>query len=275
MTIKLRNSQKMKSSDLNNLNNFSTPAYDSGELYDLFENNAISPYKHDNDISFWLNFAKQYNSNSILELGCGTGRISIPLVEAGFDVTGLDISESMIAFAKTKSSQIKWIHADACDFDLNQKHQLIIFPYNGMLHIQPDGLRDCFSCVKKHLRSDGRFVIDIANPSLNLLLKLSQSQGERLASIFEDPSGSGTVIVSQESAYDAANQILTNKRIYRFTGNHKEICDIFKRRIYFPQEIETLLRWSGFEIEKKYGDYDLSPFTSDAPQQLIICQPSL
>lgn len=269
MTTKSRNSQMTKDS---NFSNFPTSLYYSGEFYDLFENNAINPYKHDNDILFWVNIAKQYG-DPILELGCGTGRISICLVERGFDVTGLDVSESMISFAKAKSAQINWIHADACDFDLNHKHQLIIFPYNGMLHIQPNGLRDCFSSIKNHIRLDGRFVIDIANPSLNLLLKLSQSQGERLASVFEDPNGSGTVIVSQESTYDAANQILTNKRIYRFTGTHKEVHDSFKRRIYFPQEIDTLLRWSGFEIEQKYGDYDLSPFTSDSPQQLIVCQP--
>lgn len=254
-------------------NDMSSLYYD-GIFYDLFESNAVGSIKHSDDMQFWLNIAREYG-NSILELGSGTGRIAGFLAEAGFDITGLEISESMLSIAKTKHSKIRWIHADACDFDLNQKFPLIIFPYNGMLHIHSDKLKYCFSSVKNHIESDGKFVIDIANPSLSLLLKISQSQGERLAAIFEDPKGTGIVVVSQEVDYDAANQILTNKRIYRFVGSGREVCDIFKRRIYFPQEIETLLRWSGFEIEKKYGDYDLSLFTSDAPQQLIVCKSSL
>ena len=232
----------------------------------------LNPEDPEKDILFWLNIAKQYG-DSILELGCGTGRITIPLIEAGFNVTGLDISESMLSLAKIKSNKVKWIQEDACDFDLADKFKLIIFPFNGMLHIHPDKIKSCFSTIKKHLISTGKLVIDIGNPSPKLLTKLSLTEGERLASVFEDPNSKETVVVTQDSDYDAVNQILTTKLRYRFTGSHKEICDDIKRRIYFPQEINTLFRWSGFEIEEKYGDYDLSPFTSDSPQQLIVCQP--
>ncbi|MFN7715568.1 MAG: class I SAM-dependent methyltransferase [Pseudanabaenaceae cyanobacterium] len=254
------------------LNNTSTSLHHNGKFYDLFEDNAIGGARHSDDISFWRDIAKLY-SGSILELGSGTGRVAIDLAELGFDVTGLEISDSMLSVAKTKSSQVSWIKGDACNFDLRKMFQLILFPYNGMLHIYSDELKSCFHTIKKHINLTGRLVIDIANPTPSILLKLFLNQGERLASIFEDPNGTGTVIVTQDSEYDAASQVITTKRNYRFTGTHKEVYDSFKRRIYFPEEIDTLLRWSGFEIEEKYGDYDFSPFTSDSPQQLIVCQP--
>ena len=89
------------------LNNIASLLYYNGEFYDLFENNSTTRARQEKDILFWLNIAKQYG-DSILELGCGTGRITIPLIEAGFNVTGLDISESMLSLAKIKSNKVKW-----------------------------------------------------------------------------------------------------------------------------------------------------------------------
>lgn len=83
----------------------------------------------------------------------------------------------------------------------------------------------------------------------------------------------GTVVVVKERQYDPASQTLVMKRLYHFIDTDQKIPEEFKMKIYFPQEIDTLIRWSGFKIEGKLGDYDYSPFTSDSQRQLIICQP--
>lgn len=132
------------------LNNIAGLLYYNGEFYDLFENNSTTRARQEKDILFWLNIAKQYG-DSILELGCGTGRITIPLIEAGFNVTGLDISESMLSLAKIKSNKVKWIQGDACDFDLADKFKLIIFPFNGMLHIHPDRIKSFLALLRSIL----------------------------------------------------------------------------------------------------------------------------
>lgn len=159
-----------------------SPFLYSGEFYDRFEAGAVMDTKHEGDIPFWIDIAATYG-DVILELGCGTGRVSVPLAKAGFDVTGLDISESMLSVAKTKSPHVNWVQGDARKFDLNQQFSLILFPYNAMQHLYPDEIKSCLRSVRQSLKPNGRFVIDISNVSPQYMVRLLEHRQE-LASIF-------------------------------------------------------------------------------------------
>lgn len=94
------------------------------DFYDTF-------VKHTNDVEYYIHLSKQMGKK-ILDLGCGSGRIMLPLLEAGFEVTGVDLSESMLAILKKKiqrhgtSSQI--IHGDICNFKCDEKFDFAILP---------------------------------------------------------------------------------------------------------------------------------------------------
>lgn len=242
----------------------------SGKIYDLLE--AGSPYylEQQKDIAFWTNIAKKYG-DTILELACGTGRIAIPLAEQGFRVTGIDISESMLEVAAKKSSQLEWLQADVGNFDIGKKFSLIIFPYNSMLFCsERENIDSCLSCVRKHLKTGGKFVIDVLNPSPEYLINLFMCKNKELLSTFEDPDGKGTIVVTRTREYDPAKQMVTQKRFFKLPGEAQEIVEEIKYHLYFPQEIETLLKYNGFQVESKFGDYQGTTFTSSSPKQLIV-----
>jgi 2-polyprenyl-3-methyl-5-hydroxy-6-metoxy-1,4-benzoquinol methylase len=92
--------------------------------------------KAQNDVAFYLAQA-QATSGPVLEIGCGTGRVTIPLAAAGVDITGLDVSASMLEEAKRKAERqglcINWIEADGRNFDLGRRFALIIMPYAAVL----------------------------------------------------------------------------------------------------------------------------------------------
>ena len=125
------------------------------------------------DIPFWLNQARRFGG-PILELACGTGRVSLPLAKAGFAVTGTDVSDSMLAEARKKAAAasvaIEWLKADVRSFDLGRKFPLVIFPFNtiAVMH-EIEDLEACLASVKRHLAPGGRFIIDVFNPSLDIL----------------------------------------------------------------------------------------------------------
>lgn len=226
------------------------------------------------DLPFWVEMAKEYG-DPILELACGTGRVSIPLAKEGFRVTGIDISDSMLAEAKKKLSQasvsVELVKADVRDFDLGKRFSLIIFPANSICHLLTlKDLEACLRCVRRHLERSGRFIIDVFNPRLDILLRNPSQKYPH--SEYPDPGGKGTIVVTETNMYNSASQINTIKLFYSLPGREEKVVEELHMRIYFPQELDELMKYNGFQIEEKFGDHGLVPFGPAAQKQLVVCQ---
>ena len=85
------------------------------------------------------------------------------------------------------------------------------------------------------------------------------------------PDTGEPVSVTETSAYDTATQINHIQWHWRFAGGRETVSDL-PMRVYFPQELDALLCCAGFTVEEKYGDYDLSPFTSASQKQIIVAR---
>ncbi len=249
----------MKPLDLDHL-------YFDGRHYDLQNGD------YEDDIPFYVKMAETYGG-PVLELACGTGRIAIPLAKKGFQVVGLDAMPSMLEQAKKKSKglDIEWIHGDARDFELHKKFGVILFPFNSLAHLYDlESISGCFACVRKHLIDDGRFIIDMFNPCLDCLMR------DPLACFpvaeYTDPDRKGRVVVMESNAYDRATQINHIKWFYRIENQPEEHIEDLNMRIFFPQELDVLLKFHGFEIDKKFGDFNETPFDSDSEKQVVVCR---
>ena len=136
--------------------------YLDGRHYDqLFTNGS-------EDLPFWISQAKQYG-DPVLELACGTGRITVALAQAGYYVTGIDNAEGMLREARIKSAEVgvevEWIKADMRDFDLSKAFSLIILPANTLCHLLDlSDFEACLASVRNQLAPNGRFVIDVFVP---------------------------------------------------------------------------------------------------------------
>jgi ubiquinone/menaquinone biosynthesis C-methylase UbiE len=242
--------------------------YWNGRHYDL-KNEGIQ-----SDVGFYLRQIKTYGDPA-LELGCGTGRITIPLAQAGIDITGLDVLDTMLSVAKNKAKsekvKIEWVKADCRNFHLNRKFNYIFFPFNSILHLHDvESYEACFSCVKRFLTGAGKFVIDVFNPRLDIL---TRDSSERVPiAEYPDPDGKGIVVVTETNQYDRADQINHIKWHYDIGNGAEKFIRELNLRILFPKEFDTLLHYNGFAIEKKYGDFDKSDFDSGSPRQIVTCR---
>ena len=238
-----------------------------GSIYDaMFRDKA-------DDIAFYLKQAKECG-DPVLELACGTGRIALPLAQKGFEVVGIDLSDSMLATAREKAAaqklKVKWVRGDVCEFELQQKFPLIIFPFStiGVL-LKTADLEACLACVKRHLKKGGRFVIDALNPKMDLLIRNPQDRFPH--SQFPDPGGAGVVTITESSFYDCATQVSRVTLYFKFPGQTDEAVDELSIRMYYPQELEALLNYNGFRVNAKFGDFDETLFASTSTRQIIIC----
>ena len=242
------------------------PLYRDGRHYDIQHK-----YLKD-DIEFYLQQAKQFGQ-PVLELACGTGRITVPIAQQGFKIIGMDVSEGMLARAKEKAIKqqlkITLLQMDIRKFDLKLKFRLIIFPFNSIAHLHDlQGIDNCFKSVRAHLHDEGRFVLDFFNPNLALLIR--DNETPLFVSEYPDPDSENMVIITETNRYDKASQINYIKLHYRI-GDRKFTHDL-NMRIFYPQELDALLHHNGFIVEDKYGAFDKALFTSDSEKQIVVCK---
>ena len=243
--------------------------YEDAKLYDALG----AQHFGGSDLVYWRGQCGKYGG-PVLELACGSGRLTIPLAEEGIDIEGLDIAPAMLAVAREKSRGLRlpWHLADAADFTVDRRFSFIFLPNNSAAHLTRWlDLVSCLNRVKRHLRKDGRFALDYFNPSLALLTRDPNARFP--AGEFLHPDTGEPVVVTEAAAYDSATQISHLRWFWRFADGHETVSDL-PMRVYFPQELDALLTLAGFVIEEKYGGYDLSPFTGTSQKQLIVARPA-
>jgi SAM-dependent methyltransferase len=242
--------------------------YQDGRHYDqLFAEDS-------KDIPFWISQANQYG-DPVLELACGTGRITLALASAGFKVTGIDIAEGMLSEARRKSSGtglgVSWLNADMRNFDLGEAFSLIILPANTLCHLlNLNDFEACMASAKKHLAPNGRFVIDVFVPKIELLVNYPDKRFP--FSEYEDPDGRGRITVTESYFYESDTQIKRIKTYHSIPGEDKEFEGELNMRMYFPQELDALIQYNGFALEHKYGNYGGSAFGADSEKQIVVCR---
>lgn len=242
--------------------------YDDSRFYDLVHGDFAAPEV----LTFYEDKIGRYGS-PVLEIACGSGAYLVPFAEKNIEVFGIDISTEMLHRAEEKASargvSLNLKTGDIRNFNLNRQFPLILLLGNSLQHLLTrEDVEKCFASVKKHLSSDGRFIVEVFNPSLKIL---NRSPDENvLDSEYETPEGK--FVLTGNVEYDAATQINRIEWEYRNTLTEKIKQFIFTMRQFFPQELDALFFYNGFHIEQKFGDRDGSPFQSNSPRQIVIAK---
>jgi SAM-dependent methyltransferase len=248
----------------------------TAELYDY-----VVPYTERADVPFFVDAALA-SGGPVLEVGCGTGRILIPTARAGLHITGLDISPSMLAICHQRlqteppevQSRVHLVQADMRAFDLAQTFALITLPFRPFQHlITVEDQLACLATLHRHLAPGGRLILDLFNPSLNFLTSNDVGQELGAEPEFSLPDGRRVTRRSKIAARDYFTQVNQVELIYYIThpdGREERLVHAFPFRYLFRFEAEHLLARAGFAVEHLYADYDLSPYGSKYPGELIF-----
>jgi SAM-dependent methyltransferase len=117
------------------------------------------------DLEVWRGLAHRLGG-PILDVGAGTGRVTLDLARAGFTVTALDVCDELLATLRTRAAglTVTTVEADARSFALDQRFPLIIVPMQTIQLLDgPDGRARFLNCARRHLADDGRLAIAIAD----------------------------------------------------------------------------------------------------------------
>jgi SAM-dependent methyltransferase len=237
------------------------------DLYDIY---VPTTY----DIDFFLNETRK-TDGEVLELMSGTGRVSIPLLEAGVRLTCVDNSVKSTGILQEKLEQ-KGLKAevhtmDICQLELPRRYSMIIIPFHSFAHIvSPTDQREALGWVYRHLLPGGTFISTLGNPTtrrrdVDGQLHLAYSypfaeNGKLLLWILEqfDPDDKRVVKAFEFfELYDAAG-LLTSKRLMEL---HFRLT---------PKKVfENMLQDTGFLITRLYGDYAYHEFNAHSSDSLV------
>ena len=214
-----------------------------------------------------------------LELGCGTGRVLIPLADSGFHVIGVDGSAALLAIARRKVADhplpIRLVQADMKSFRLAQTEVDFVFIVsNTLMHLtsQADQLM-ALESANRHLRVGGLLLIDLFNPDVAYLESISGVQ--ELADRWEDGKSGAEVLKWTTRNLDAARQRQETLFIYEeiFPDGRSEQTRItFPLRYWWPDEGARLLQQAGFAVSELLGDFDGSPYRRDSERLIFIAR---
>ena len=243
--------------------------YIKPDLYDL----AYS--WHTADIAFWVDRAKRARG-PVLEAGCGTGRVLLPLLQAGVDAEGLDVHPGMLEVLKKKAAALELtarVHlADMRDFTMPRRYRLVTVPFRAFMHLltTEDQLR-ALRCMRDHIEQGGSLVFNLFYPSYERMVEPPDE--EHVEREFPHPeTGLPVALVSVKREYDRVRQVLRAEVELRESdarGYAKAVhLHRFSLRWTFRYEMELLLRAVGFTRFEVLGGFDGRALEKDTDEMV-------
>jgi SAM-dependent methyltransferase len=226
------------------------------------------------DVEFYVEEALRAKGTT-LEVGCGTGRITIAIAQAGVRVIGLDRSVPMLEIARSRvesanpavSHHIRLVEGDVRNATLRHRFKLIIIPYRTFMHLlTPQDQVQALLNIHEHLTNRGRLIFNIFDPSLELLDANAQASNSALRydTTFTHPQTGRRVAVWYSRRYDLVQQFIHQQIVFEeleasgkvVARHHSPLTLRYSHRY----EMHYLLELCGFRIEDLYGDFARGPF---------------
>jgi SAM-dependent methyltransferase len=200
-----------------------------------------------------------------LELAIGSGRVAMPLAEAGVSVTGIDISEEMIGLLRAKpgADRIAVVTGDFADVAVDDQFPLVYLPFNTLFALLDQQRQvECFRNVARALEPGGRFVLDTFVPDLSRYDHLGTRMG--VSSISSNEAHAYELAI-----HDPLTQTVVSHQVRRLEDGSTVVLPVTVRYAW-PTEMDLMGQLAGLVLEERWGWYDRRPFTERSGQHVSV-----
>ncbi len=243
--------------------------YTDPALYDLVYS------KVRDDIPFYVETASAAGG-PVLEIGCGTGRVLIPTLQAGADAEGLDLDPGMLDHLRRKAETLglrpRLVRGDVRDFTMPRRYALATMPFRVFQHLlTTEDQIHALLCIREHLEPGGLLAFNVFYPSFDMIVK---DEGQRLLSIEVTHVETGLpVAVYDTTRRNRVNQTLEVEReivesdARGYAARTTRVG--FTLRWTYRFEMELLLGAAGYSRWTLYGGFDRRPLEKDTDEMVV------
>lgn len=252
--------------------------------------------QHIGDTRFWLDLLRHERPARVLEVGCGCGRLTLPLARLGacqgITVTGLEMEPAMLrqaeehARAQTEQTRaaLRLALGDARDLDSALRRgndgatsadlfDVILMPYGVAHHLttSDDQLR-AWRGARRWLRPGGLLAVDVTAPDLSRMAAGLDAQTERHVDLKVSHAGRALqrTCATRYHPETQAETLAFDYQVREAGGARHGFRSTFTMAVYFPRELQTLFAATGFNVERLLGSYDGEPYTAHSPLLLAL-----
>jgi SAM-dependent methyltransferase len=247
-------------------------------------------YDHDyrrrrDDVRFYRTLAGE-RGGPVLDLGCGTGRLLLPLLRDGHTVVGLDHAPAMLARAAEKVARLRpplrrralLVRADLRRFALRRRFNFAVAAFHSIQHLITDGqLLRFLRSVRRALRPGGWLAFDVFAPERRFLARDEIRRWDRTP--FRHPTSGRDMVYTINHHYDARRKTLVMRMYYlpvdgrgRAAGP-EQVLRLCHRQLS-PVEVRGLLQRAGMTLIASYGDFTGGPLHKETEQHIYLAKSS-
>lgn len=260
-----------------------------GHLYRRPEDYDLEHLRDTQDIEFYALIARKYRPLNVLELGCGTGRITLPLAaigaELGFAITGLDNQPEMLEKALERAAQapakvrerLSFVEGDMRNWAAEREFDLILIPCSSITHLlsledQLGTWRQCY----ENLALGGRFMVETNMPNMDTFadsFRMPPRSPIELDIDTLDESDGTRLIRRKTTRYRSDEQRAEIRFLYEKYQHNRAIdnfIDDFQSHVFFPRELRLLFMLTGYDVEETFGDYRGRAMSAQSPLMIMV-----
>jgi SAM-dependent methyltransferase len=235
------------------------------------------------EIDFYLKLADraQRKGQAVLDLACGTGRVTLPLAKTGVRVVGLDLAADMLAIARQKAQglpNLRWVQGNIRSFELGEKFGLVIIPVHSFqFMLTPQDQMDCLECIRRHMLPGGLLVLHVNHDMLSWLdeCRAEKDPPFEFGAIRTHPQTGAQIRTQSRWLYRHSTQTATLYKVWEELGEEEVVLqrqelEPMSMHVVFRFEMEHLLARAGLRVFNLYGDFEEHPFADDSPDMIWL-----
>lgn len=230
------------------------------------------------DVEYYARLARS-QSGRVLEYGCGNGRVTMALAQAGLRTWGVDLSRPMLDDFERRLAQapaalrerVALVHGDMRTVELDERFALILAPFNVMMHLYTrSDIEQFLKRVRMHLSPDGVFVCDVSVPNPSDLARSPLRHYK--APAFKHPETLQRIGYTERFEYDPIRQLLVVWMQFTPEDGSTPYTIPLTHRQFFPCELETHFHHAGFSSFVLSSDFSDAPPDAHTDSLIVTCR---
>lgn len=248
------------------------PEYDA--IHARHYDGAYDTIRDPADVAFYRQLARE-TGGPVLEVGCGTGRVLLPIAREGLACVGLDASPAMLDVLRAKDlpPTLRAVMARMQEFDLApERFRLVFSAFRAFQHLYTvEDQLACLACIRRALAPGGLLAFDVFAPDLARIAQREEPEHEE----GRFPDGGDEIVRVASVRRDHATQTQqVTMRLERWRDGARVGAEVerFGMRWYHRYELEHLLARAGFEIVALHGGFDRRTYDEDSSEMVVVAR---